>query len=201
MTELDIEARRARDRERYHRQTAERRAKGLCLTCGKRPPAPERTRCEPCAEKKRPGDRARYHRQSAERVALGLCPKCGHRPPAPERSQCEPCLEKDAAAGRARDARLRAAGLPRRDPEKTREYERERNRRVAEARRTDGICTSCGNEPAAHGRVTASCSSLRKKRRRSSGLPRARWSASGRPARAQPTAGLQIGCTMRVPIC
>ena len=30
----DIELRRKRDLERYHRQTAERRAKGLCLKCG-----------------------------------------------------------------------------------------------------------------------------------------------------------------------
>ena len=53
MCELDIEARRARDLERHHRQTAERRARGLCVKCGKRPPEPGRTRCEPCAAKKR----------------------------------------------------------------------------------------------------------------------------------------------------
>ena len=41
MCDQDIEAaRRARDLERYHRRTADRRAKGLCLKCGKRPPAP-----------------------------------------------------------------------------------------------------------------------------------------------------------------
>ena len=153
MTDADIKARRAGDRERYRRQTAERREKGLCVACGKRPPAPERTRCEPCTAKKRPGDRARYRRQTAERLALGLCPKCGKRPPAPGRSQCAPCLEMDAAAGRARDARLRAAGLPRRDMQRARAYDRERDRRVAEARRAEGICTSCGNAPAAPGRV------------------------------------------------
>ena len=35
----DIAARRARDLERYHRRTVERRTKGLCLRCGKHPPA------------------------------------------------------------------------------------------------------------------------------------------------------------------
>ena len=179
MTELDIEARRARDRERYHRQTAERRDKGLCLTCGHRPPVPGRTRCEPCAAKKRPGDRARYHRQATERVAHGLCPKCGHRPPAPERSQCAPCLEKDAAAGRARDARLRAAGIPRRDPEKTREYERERTRRVAGARRAEWICTSCGSAPAAPGRVT--CEPCLEQRRADDRARYAAGKAAGKP--------------------
>ena len=131
MAEQDIELRRTRDLERYHRRTAERRARGVCLKCGKRPPTPGRTQCEPCAAKKRPADRARHHRRTAERVARGLCPKCGKVPPAPERSQCEPCLEKDRTAGRARDARLSTAGIPRRDPGKAREYERKRAQIVA----------------------------------------------------------------------
>ena len=163
MTVQDVEALRAQYRESYHRQTAERRAKGLCVNCGKCPPTPGRTRCEPCAAKKRPGDRARHHRRTAERVARGLCPKCGKRPPAPERSQCQPCLEKDAAAGRARDARLRAAGVPRRDPAREREYERERTRCQTEARREAGLCTACGKVPPVPGR--ASCEPCLEKRR------------------------------------
>ena len=163
MTEQDIEIRRACDLERYHRQTAERRASGLCVKCGKRPPEPGRTRCEPCAAKKRPADRARHHRRTAERVARGLCVKCGKRPPAPERSQCEPCLEMDRAAGRARDVRLRAAGIPRRDSEKAREYERDRARRQTERRRAEGLCTECGKAPAAPGR--ASCEPCLEQRR------------------------------------
>ena len=154
MTEQDIELRRKRDLERYHRRTAERKAAGLCVTCGKRPPAPGRTGCDPCAAKKRPAYRARYRRQTAERVARGLCPKCGKREPAPERSQCAPCLEKDAAANRARDARLRAAGIPRRDMEKARAYERERSRRQNAERKAAGICTSCGKAPARPERTT-----------------------------------------------
>ena len=68
MCDTDIAARRRRDLERYHRRTAERRAKGLCLKCGKRPPAPHRSQCEPCIEKRRPADLARYHRRTAERM-------------------------------------------------------------------------------------------------------------------------------------
>ena len=163
MTDQDIEARRKRDLERYYRQTAERRAQGLCIKCGKRPPTPHRTWCEPCAAKKRPADRARHHRRTAERVDRGLCPKCGKVPPAPGRSQCEPCLEKDRVAGRARDARLRARGKPRRNPAKTREYERKRSRRQTEARRAEGVCTACGKAPAAPGR--ASCEPCLEQRR------------------------------------
>ena len=179
MTAKDVEALRAQYRESYHRKTAARRAKGLCVTCGKCPPTPGRTRCEPCAAKKRPGDRARHHRRSAERVAAGMCPRCGERPPAPERSQCEPCLEKDAAAGRARDARLKAAGLPRRDPAREREYAREHTRRQTEARKAEGLCTACGKAPAALGRV--SCEPCLEKRRASDRAKYAAAKAAGKP--------------------
>ena len=179
MTAKDVEALRAQYRESYHRKTAERRAKGLCVTCGKCPPTPGRTRCEPCAAKKRPGDRARHHRRTAERVAAGMCPRCGERPPAPERSQCEPCLEKDAAAGRAKDARLRAAGLPRRDPAREREYAREHTRRQTEARKAEGLCTACGKAPAAPGRV--SCEPCLEKRRASDRAKYAAAKAAGKP--------------------
>ena len=82
MPDQDLEIRRARDLERYHRRTAERRAQGLCPKCGKQPPAPGRSQCEPCAGKKRPADRARHYRRAAERTTQGLCPKCGKQPPA-----------------------------------------------------------------------------------------------------------------------
>ena len=179
MCDQDIELRRKRDLERYHRQAAERRAKGLCLKCGKRPPAPHRSQCEPCAEKRRAADLERYHRRTAGRIAQGLCPKCGKRPPAPERSQCEPCLEKDAAAGRARDARLRAAGISRRDPEKTRAYERNRARRQIEARRAEGLCIACGKSPALPGR--ASCEPCLEKRRAWDRAKYAAGKAAGKP--------------------
>ena len=179
MTVKDVEALRAQYRESYHRKTAVRRAKGLCVKCGKCPPTPGRTRCEPCGEKQRAADLKRYHRRTAVRVAAGMCPKCGERPPAPERSQCEPCLEKDAAAGRARDARLRTAGLPRRDPDKARAYERDRSRREADIRREAGLCIRCGMQPAAEGR--ASCEPCLEKRRASDRAKYAVGKAAGLP--------------------
>ena len=88
MCDHDIEAaRRARDLERYHKRTAERRAKGLCLKCGKRPPAPHRSQCEPCAEKQRARDLARYHRRTAERIAPGPVPEVRE---APARARAQP---------------------------------------------------------------------------------------------------------------
>ena len=113
MCSHDLEARRARDLERFHRRTAERRARGLCLKCGKCPPADGRTLCDACAEKRRPADRERFQRRAAERIAQGLCPKCGKQPPAAGLIHCTPCTEKRNRASRARDARLRAADQPR----------------------------------------------------------------------------------------
>ena len=108
-------------------------------------------------------DRERYHRPVAERRPAGLCAKCGRCPPAPGRSICGACAEKARASGRARDARLRAAGKPRRDPGRAREYERERSRRQAEARRDAGQCVRCGTAPAAGGR--SSCEPCLAKKR------------------------------------
>ena len=167
MTEQDIATRRARDLERYHRRVAERKTRGLCLKCGTRPPAPHRSQCEPCIEKRRTADLARHHRQSAERAARSLCPRCGKRPPAPGRSMCEACNEKRNRASRARDARLRAAGIPRRDPERTRAYERGRSRRAAGQRRAAGLCLHCGKAPALEGRTTCGpCAEARRARER-----------------------------------
>ncbi len=164
--------RRARDFERYHRRTAERRAKGLCLKCGKRPPATRRSQCEVCIEKCRPVDLERYHRRTAERRAKGLCPKCGKQPPAPDRSVCEPCNEKTNRASRLRDARLRAEGKPRRNMDRAREYERERSRRERTVRLAEGTCTRCGKRRAQEDR--SSCEPCLEKRRSSD---RARYAA------------------------
>ncbi len=168
----DIAQRRARDLERYHRRTAERRAKGLCLKCGKRQPAPHRSQCEVCTAKRRPADLERYHRRTAERVAQGLCPKCGKQQPAPDHQLCEPCSEKTNRASRARDARLRAAKMPRRDREHARAYERQRSRKERAVRLAEGTCTRCGKRPSEEGH--SSCEPCLEKRRASD---RARYAA------------------------
>ena len=49
MAYRDLDVRRARDRERFHRRTAERIARGLCPKCGARPPEPDRGLCAPCS--------------------------------------------------------------------------------------------------------------------------------------------------------
>ncbi len=175
----DIKARRAQDLKRWHRRVADRRARGMCIRCGKHPPAPDRSDCDPCAEKRRKADLKRHRRRTSERAAQNLCPRCGTREPEPERSLCAPCGEKQNRASRARDARLRAASLPRRDPARAREYERDRSRREADIRREAGLCTRCGKQPAAEGR--ASCGPCLEKRRAADRAKYAAGKAAGLP--------------------
>ena len=147
----DVKARRARDLERWHRRSEARRESGLCQSCGRAKVAPGRTRCEPCLEKRRVADRERHHKRTASRLAAGTCVRCGKNAPEPGRSTCSSCAKRDNAASRARDARLRAKGLPRRDPSREREYQRERRRRLYEERISAGLCSQVRPCPRAAG--------------------------------------------------
>ncbi len=108
-------------------------------------------------------DRERFAHRTAARRAAGLCPRCSRCPPAPGRSTCAPCAGKSNRASRARDARLRAAGKPRRDTARAKEYERRRARRETAKRAARGSCARCGKHPAMPGRK--SCEPCLEKRR------------------------------------
>ena len=126
---------------------------------------------------RRQRDRERFRKRTAERVAQGLCPRCGDGPPAPERSVCDPCADKRNKASRARDAQLRAAGKPRRDPDRARTSGRKRSRRETVKRIAQGLCTRCGKTPAAPGR--ASCESCLATRREADWASYAAGKAAG----------------------
>ena len=185
----DPDVGRARDRERFRRRIAERRAAGLCPRCGQRPPALDRSVCEACAEKRRTSERARdarlraagkprrdpekaraserrrYRRKLAERLAQGLCPCCGKAPSAPERAVCEGCGEKRSEAERIRYAAGKAAGKPYggRDPDARRRGARARSGKREQARRDAGLCTRCGRRPPVEGGTA--CAPCREARR------------------------------------
>ena len=113
--------------------------------------------------RRRAADRARFPKRTERRKAAGLCPRCGAGPPENGLSLCSECAEKARAAGRARDARLRAAGKPRRDREKARAYERQRSRRRIAGRIARGVCTNCGAHPPESGRrLCAGCGEKRR---------------------------------------
>ncbi|MDE0331876.1 MAG: hypothetical protein OXL41_08405 [Nitrospinae bacterium] len=133
----DPEKGRQRERERHRRRVADRRAQGLCIKCGKHPPAPERSLCEVCGERGRAAERARYARGKAagdpyggrnpdgrrrmarernrkrrrERKEAGLCTRCGELPPAEGSVVCEACREARRAEERKLYAARRAKGL------------------------------------------------------------------------------------------
>ncbi len=208
MAYRDLEQGRACDRERIARRTAERRAAGLCLRCGKRPPALERTVCAPCGEKRNRAGRARDarlraedkprrdpekarasgrehgRRRTARLVAGGLCVRCGTVPSEPDRRLCEPCAEKRREADRARYAEARAAGklYGGRDPEAKRRSARAGSRKRDSARRETGLCTRCGRRPPVEGGST--CGPCRE----------ARQAAERERYAARRAAGLCVAC-------
>ena len=121
--------------------------------------------------------RERFRRRVAERRARNLCPRCGKIPPTPGLGVCEPCGQKRRAAGRARDARLRAAGKKRRNPERARQYRREHRRRLTEERLAQGLCPRCGKQRLPPERSL--CASCGEKRREADRARYARAKARG----------------------
>ena len=188
MAYRDPAVRRQRDRARFRKRTAERIAQGLCPRCGDGPPAPERSVCDPCAEKRnkasrardarlraqgrprrdpakaRAGERKRSRRETERRFAQGLCTRCGKAPAAPGRASCETCLEKRRADDRARYARGKAAGklYGGANPDAKRRSGRTESKRRQKARREAGLCIRCGRHPPVEGGTT--CAPCRDKR-------------------------------------
>ena len=128
---------RARNRNRYQQQTAERLAQGLCPKCGKEELPHGRRLCDPCGGKRRRAERARYAKGKAagklyggkdpnlcHRIArkkskerfharrdAGLCTRCGHRPLIEGGTTCELCSDARRAAEREQYGARRADGL------------------------------------------------------------------------------------------
>ena len=74
---------------------------------------------------------------------------------------------RSQSGGDTRDASLRAAGMPRRDRERDRAYERERSRLEADRRRAARLCLHCGKSPAVEGCTACEpCAEARRARER-----------------------------------
>ena len=180
MAYKDPEVRRMRDRERFHRRTAERVAQGLCPRCGNGPPAPERSVCDPCAAKHnkasrardarlrmegkprrnpakaRAAERKRSRRETAKRIAQGLCTRCGKAPAAPDRASCESCLATRREADRTSYAAGKAAGMlyGGTNADAKRRSARAQSRKRQKARREAALCIRCGQHPPVEGGTT-----------------------------------------------
>ena len=114
-------------------------------------------------------DRERHRRRTAERLAHGMCPRCGEAPPVADHSLCQRCSDKRRKAERARCAKAKAAGIQYggRDPERCREFARDRSRRRDRARRDARTCTRCATHPPVEGgTVCEPCHVARRDRER-----------------------------------
>ena len=73
---------------------ADLRARDLCPWCGRRAPAENRTRCEPCLEIARKNSLAFMKRRRKFWKAMGWCQLCGKRDAMPRQSRCAVCAEQ-----------------------------------------------------------------------------------------------------------
>ena len=215
----NIAKKRRRNLERLHQRTAERRAAGLCVKCGKTGPAPDRSLCEPCLEKRRPptapappgsGPRASPGairngpaNTSASAAAASTpsagppasAPSAAGLPRAPSARTANPGASGTVFVDRDRRAKARDQGIPYggRDLETKRRSDRERSRRRSEARRAAGVCVRCGNAPPAEGRAT--CEPCREDRRQAKRDRNAERRAAGLCVQcATPTPGGKAYC-------
>ena len=177
MAYRDPEQGRLRDRERFKRRTAARKAAGLCPRCGLRAPENGLALCGQCAGKRRASERARYarrraagiqrprnaaaerageRRRTAERIARGVCTKCGTHPPEPGRRLCAGCADSRREYERARYAEATARGeiYGGKNPIAKRRSARAASAKRRRARADAGQCRRCGRRPPVEGGAT-----------------------------------------------
>lgn len=90
----------------HKRLYATRKAAGLCVRCGERPPLSNRVDCEHCVK-----DPASYQKIRTNRKARGVCVSCGRRPPEPGKVMCTSCAQDQRARHQTMYERRKNAGL------------------------------------------------------------------------------------------
>ena len=89
------QARRKAGRAASARRRQARLESGMCVRCGRRPPAEGGAACEPCRETRQAAERDLY----AARRSASLCGRCGG-PTTGGSAQCAPCAALEAERGR-----------------------------------------------------------------------------------------------------
>ena len=116
----DPETKRRAGRAKSKRRQQERVEAGLCIRCGKHPPADGGTTCQPCRDKRQAAERRQYE----ERRAAGCCTRCGG-PAHDGLTPCAPCSAIEQASRRP-------------------DRKNARSRKLYAIRRARGLCTACG---------------------------------------------------------
>lgn len=138
-----------------------RKAKGLCLRCGKRPPRPALLDCEACAQKLK----VTRERLRQERKSHGMCANCGKERARRGKVYCQPCQTK---ANFNRDGGLYENST----------FERRRQRKV---------CLRCGQQrPRPHKVHCAQCAEKLNAPRRQGGPRVLKSGTEYRPANRPP---------------
>lgn len=135
-----------RNRKRYY----ERKAAGLCVDCGKRPPTDGKVTCTECREKRRERSHSEQYKEHRREYvqktrdlwqSLHCCRICGKQDARTMigKHACFDCLEENRERYRKRVERN----------EFCRKYDMDRQRQKEHAEK--GLCTRCGKRPALNG--------------------------------------------------
>ena len=155
----------------------ERKEKGLCPICGKRPPSKYYSTCDVCREK----DRLQQKKAREKRKSERKCDRCGKPLKDGEKIRCKECCDKQYSITKSNREYAKKAGICtvcqvnlvlagqticETCREKQREYNRknppsqeqrkkknEKQKREREARKKQSVCIECGKRKAEIGKV------------------------------------------------
>lgn len=151
-----------------------RKAKGLCVKCGKVPPRENRVMCAECAEKER-----KYENESrAFCRSVGICPVCQKNKLFGDERNCPECRAKNYARNLNKPNIVRHIN--------TTHYKR----------KTEGLCIKCGERPPVFGRVSCSYCLIKEQQRAKD--YRAKKSKTGVPRYERVSYGLCYTCGEKI---
>ena len=126
-------------KELYH----QRKNSGVCVSCGKQKPVPDRVRCEQCLDKDRQENRLKREMLKS----LGICARCGKVSVFKGETLCPECRAKHMNA---------VEQYRRNHPEKYKAMHDVANKKRTDYLRANGICITCGKRKVYDGCVQCS---------------------------------------------
>ncbi len=155
--------RKERGKTRYKRL----RESGLCTSCGKHNPTPERSMCPECRERKNANrrDNNSYFKR------IGMCCRCHNNPAEPNKVLCAECAESDRLYSKQYHA-----------TEQSKQRSKEQKQLLKVERLSNNLCPKCGKRKAYKGGLCIYCRGYLKRYRskNQTGIDRSEWIAFGK---------------------
>lgn len=143
------------------------RESGLCTSCGKHNPTPEKTLCPACRETKN------AHRRENNKYmkSIGICCSCHSRPAEPNKVLCAECTESN-----------RKYHLLYHATDEYKQKSKERKQSIKNERLSNNLCPKCGKHKAVEGGICNYCRGYLKRYRdkKRTDIDRSEWVTYGR---------------------